>query len=455
MKTFTIISFSLLVPFIFAITVQSDPLTVHPGNPRYVTNESGKAIYLTGSHNWRVLIDTDDGLPKVEYIKFLDYMVRNNQNFMRLWTIAPAWQTLDGNTKYRTPTIYRRTGPGRAIDGRLKFDLTEYNPEYTNKLRSLIEAASDRGIYVSVMLFEGWWNGDPDGREDAWSGHPYNPLNNINGLTVTSSNVHTLELPDVVSLQKGYIRNIIKAVNNYDNIIYEIVNEDIMGSSDWQIHLMDYVRQCESTEPKQHMVWLTSKAWGTNDDWLWNSTAEAVSPTRLSHCRDPKEPYITNPPVADGSKVVILDTDHFLGCGDYDWRRFVWKAFLRGYNPIVMDPYLHHKSWVLEPNIVSATGYTRIFGIKMDLAGMIPSDSVGDCSTSYCLRNPGREYLVYHPHHDSFTVNLVAGDYSYEWFNPDSGTISETGTIIASGGNHAFSIPSSIAGDAVLYLKRR
>jgi hypothetical protein len=244
-------------------------------------------------------------------------------------------------------------------------------------------------------------------------------------------------------------------VNNYDNIIYEIVNEDKMGSSEWQIHLMDYIKKYESTKPKQHIVWLTSKAFGTDDAWLWNSTAEAVSPSRLSYCRDPNEPYITNPPVNDGSKVVILDTDHFLGCGNYDWRRFIWKSFFRGYNPIVMDPYLYHESWVLAPDIVPAMGYTRIYGIKMDLADMIPSDSADDCSTTYCLKNPGREYLVYQPDHHSFTVNLVAGDYDYEWFDPDSGIISESGTITAGGGNHAVSIPSSIAGDAVLYLKHR
>jgi hypothetical protein len=455
MKTLILISFSFLLLILLTVTVQADPLTVHPDNPRYFTDGSGKAIYMTGSHNWGVLTNRNNGFPEVEYIKFLDYMVDNNQNFLRLWAPARVWDPPGGNNEYRTPTIYQRTGPGTATDGRLKFDLTKYDPAYTNNLRSLVEAARHRGIYVSVMLFEGWWNAKPKVRDAAWYGHPYNPLNNINNLTVTTTNVHTLALPRVVSLQKGYIKNIIDAVNHYDNILYEIVNEDKMGSSAWQIHLMNYIKKYESTKPKQHIVWLTSKAWGTNDDWLWRSTAEAVSPSRLSYCRDPNEPYITNPPVTDGSKVVLLDTDHFLGCGDYDWRRFVWKGFFRGYNPIVMDPYLYHKTWVLDPDIVSATGYTRIYGIKMNLAGMTPSDNAGDCSTTYCLRNPGQEYLIYQPHHHSLAVNLVAGDYNYEWFNPELGTISETGTLTADGGNHVFSIPSTMAEDAVLYLKRR
>jgi hypothetical protein len=33
----------------------SGPLKIHPDNPRYFTDGSGKAIYLTGSHTWAVL----------------------------------------------------------------------------------------------------------------------------------------------------------------------------------------------------------------------------------------------------------------------------------------------------------------------------------------------------------------------------------------------------------------
>lgn len=33
------------------------PLKVHPTNPRYFTDGSGKAVYLAGSHNWANLVD--------------------------------------------------------------------------------------------------------------------------------------------------------------------------------------------------------------------------------------------------------------------------------------------------------------------------------------------------------------------------------------------------------------
>ena len=47
--------------------------------------------------------------------------------------------------------------------------------------------------------------------------------------------------------------------------------------------------------------------------------------------------YRHNPPTADGRKVILTDTDHLWGIGgDVPW---VWKSFLRGLNPLFMDPY--------------------------------------------------------------------------------------------------------------------
>ena len=39
------------------LSVAAGPLRVHPENPRYFTDGSGKAIYLTGSHTWSNLQD--------------------------------------------------------------------------------------------------------------------------------------------------------------------------------------------------------------------------------------------------------------------------------------------------------------------------------------------------------------------------------------------------------------
>jgi hypothetical protein len=62
-----------------------------------------------------------------------------------------------------------------------KFDLEKFNPGYFDRLRSRVIAARDRGIYVGVMLFQGWsiYNHDYG---NPWPLHPFNQSNNINGI---------------------------------------------------------------------------------------------------------------------------------------------------------------------------------------------------------------------------------------------------------------------------------
>ena len=54
------------------------------------------------------------------------------------------------------PTIYERTGPGTAMDGKAKFDLSRFNDPFFDRLRDRVEIANSRGFYVSVMLFQGY-----------------------------------------------------------------------------------------------------------------------------------------------------------------------------------------------------------------------------------------------------------------------------------------------------------
>jgi hypothetical protein len=95
-------------------------------------------------------------------------------------------------------------------------------------------------------------------------------------------------------------------------------------------------------------------------------------------------------------------------------------------------------------------GYTRIYAEKMNLLQAVPHNELA--STTYCLANPGSEYLVYQPTPDSsFTVNLKKGEYRYEWFNPNSGAVEKTGRVEVD--EESFSFTAPFISDAVLYLK--
>src|SRR5579872_22763 len=65
------------------------PLRAHPQNPRYFTDGSGRAIFLTGAHTWANLQDTGVGpVPIFDWQAYLAMMQSHNHNFMRLW----GWQ---------------------------------------------------------------------------------------------------------------------------------------------------------------------------------------------------------------------------------------------------------------------------------------------------------------------------------------------------------------------------
>ena len=72
------------------------PLTVLKANPRYFTDGSGKAVYLTGSHTWNNLQDmgAGDPPPAFDFDAYLDFLERRQHNFIRLWHWEQfAWET--------------------------------------------------------------------------------------------------------------------------------------------------------------------------------------------------------------------------------------------------------------------------------------------------------------------------------------------------------------------------
>jgi hypothetical protein len=436
-----VLCLTLLVPgAAVAAAPAAGPLRVHPTNPRYFTDGSGKAIYLTGSHTWR---NVQDSANVPDFTAYLDFLKKYGHNYTRLWVYrgSPGGPAL-------TPTIYARTGPGTALDGGRKYDLSKFNQAFFDQLRARCLAARDRGIYVQVMLDSSETaRTEPPGNIN-WPVHPYNAANNINGINGDPDGdqwgyeIFSLQSAALTALNERYARKVVDTLNDLDNVLYEIVNEANHDSRDFQYHMVNYIRSYEAAhKPKRHPVGMTSYRDPGNDPGgidfdLFASPADYVAPGLNS--------YGDDPPAADGRKVIIVDTDH-VGGGDAKW---VWKAFTRGLNPIYMDTW--DVSDATREGVRKAMGHTLAYADKMDLASMKPQPEWS--STSYCLANAGLEYLVYQPNSgEAFSVEVKAGTYRYEWFDPRAGVITDTGRLEATDGRRRFHAP--FAGDAVLYLK--
>ena len=279
-------------------------------------------------------------------------------------------------------------------------------------------------------------------------------------------------IPAITAKQDEYVRRVIDAVNDLDNVLYEISNESDSSATAWQYHMINLVHQYEAGKPKQHPVGMTFQYPGGTNAELFDSPADWVSPDGSSGYG-----YPTDPPAADGRKVLINDTDHSFywtklqGAGTAAQQAWVWKNLLRGNQTLFMDPYLakiktrnnpvgtdpKESHFGLSPDpywetIRLAMGRARTYAGKMNLAASTPQSDLS--STAYCLANPGVEYLVYQPGEPkSFTVSLNGGGYEFEWYNPTTGAVAGTGRFEAKEGSRSFAAPFD--GDAVLYLKKR
>jgi hypothetical protein len=454
---------AILLPFLLAANLPAQgPLRIHPDNPRYFTDNSKRAIVLSGSHVWQNLQDngllirgaTGNPPPVFNYPQYLSRLSAYGHNFFRLW----RWETTkwtdnynDGRVKYAANHPWLRTGPDAALDGAPRFDLEKFDPAYFSRLRQRVQMAGQLGIYVSVMLFEGWEIQFTDG----WRHHPFHAPNNVNGVEADANGdglaleFNTLQSTAagkrVLALQEAYVRQVVEAVGDLDNVLYEIANEAHGDSTAWQYHMIRFVKELEKTRPKQHPVGMTFQYKGGTNQILHDSPADWISPNPGNE----KESYRTNPCAGCTSKIVVSDTDHIWGHtgGDNVW---VWKTFTRGLHPLFMEEMLPSPTW--QDSARTAMGQVQRFARRIDLAAMKPEGGLS--ATGYCLAARGREYLVFQHDKGEFTLDLkdAPGDFDVEWMDINQNRLIMAGRT-QGGAVQTFTTP--FPGPAALYLRKR
>ncbi len=259
-----------------------------------------------------------------------------------------------------------------------------------------------------------------------------------------------LRVPAVLEIQKAYVRKVVETVNDLDNVLYEICNEGLRHTREWQYEMVRFIQSVEGEMPKQHPVGMTSVG-DMNGDCL-KSPADWTS-LATTGFDQPKDPWASDPPAAVGDKVCLLDTDHigwkvFIDDAAFT-RAWVWKSFTRGHNTLLMENLADAAGWIAGR---AAMGHTRRLAERVNLAMLVAHPELA--STRYCLAHPGREYVVYLPDGGEVTVDLSAasGTIAVQWLHPVEGTTT-SGEPVEGGAERTF--PSPLSGDAVLYLRTR
>ena len=442
------------------------PLRAHPDNPRYFVDASGKTVRLAGH---QIFVDLQDnsfnkatiygGATTLDWNWYLDFARERGLNFLRNWIIWSygSGEMADDRGAVATPMIYARTGPGTALDGNPAFDLAVYDEAFFQRLHDRLAQAGERGIYVSVMLFEvyGFGDGEEVDGFSLWDGNMLHGPNNVQGVDMDpDGNGWGIEFfyttdEDILEMQRDYVRKVIDSVNDLDNVIYEIANE--LHAPEWQIAMIDLIKTYEAGKPKQHLVLMSPG--GRNETGGWTLMPKSTLTDSDADVFAVAEGWggYEDPPVETAGMPVFWDNDHVWVAG-WDHHRMPWMVFTRGYHYTLYDapfesPDQESAEWEL---IRFNIGATVSYGERAaDLAAMEPRGDLS--STGYCLADPGTDYIVYQPSSSAeFTVTLEAGSYAYEWYDPGSVRVAETGSVSSSGGSEAFTAP--FEGDAVLYL---
>jgi hypothetical protein len=448
------------------------PLTIHPANPRWFADADSRAVYLVGSHTWANFQEIRRAGDKpFDHDAWLAFMTEHHFNFQRLWIWEQAaWATWTKEKLVIEPMPYRRTGPGHALDGGLKFDLDEFDDAFFDRLRARLITCRDRGIYCAVMLFQGFSYKRPVGNHPAnpFPGHPFNVANNVQGFNgdADGDSILDLDAPAVRAHHAAFIRKVVETVNDLDNVLYEVINEG--GTEDWQYFVVRTVQDYERAKPRQHLVGITGQG-AVNLPAALASDAQWVSPGSRDHPGMDLPTYRAllrgNPPAWHQQKPAVLDTDHFWGHGiDPQWP---WKSFARGYHVLFMDPWSPLPAWMDGPpgslralqNTPDFPGYfesrlamrnTARLAAGLDLAKFAPHGALA--STGFCLADPGRTYIVYLAGGGSVELDLAAarGDFRATWIAAVTGR-EIPGRSVTGGGKRDLSCP--FAGDAVLLLQ--
>jgi hypothetical protein len=469
------------------------PLVQSTVNTRYFVDPAGNAVFLAGSHTWNDFQDTDTNVGSTpaafDFNAYVNFLKAHNHNATILWhKDLPEYcgWNFAGSTWRMAPWPWMRPGPGVATDGNLKFDLTQFNQPYFDRLRARVLQLQTNGIYAIVELFDG---NQLTSARCSTDGYAFSAPNNINGVSdgytsgAAGTNSVTMTGANAISgYQDAYVKKVLDTLNDLPNVIYEVAEEQPAGSATWWFpHVISLVRSYELTKPLQHPVGIGSmNATAPSDSTLYGSGADWIAPTINTNFSNQ---FPSNVATNNQGKVVINDSDHSLGyksflnsdgsVQDQNLRGYIWENITQGAEGVVfMEPY--EIFWQGSPvrnncanpsnqictgvdtkydKFRSSMGFAQQYvNARMDLLKATPQG--GLASTGFCLADnaaTGAEYLVYAPSGGTFTVNLSATTraLNVEWFNPLTGGTTAGGAITG-GSTKSFTAPFS--GDAVLYI---
>ena len=331
-----------------AQTLGAQPIRLHAANPHYFQFRDRPTILVTSGEHYGAVLN-----PDFDQRIYLRTLARDGLNYTRIFTgsyfepqgafgIAKNTLAPEGS---RALTPWARSGTAGYAGGGNRFDLNLWDSTYFRRLREFVRLADEHGVVVEVTLFSSIY-GDAQ-----WRINPLNRANNVNGTdSIPLQRVHTLDNGNVWAHQERLVRKIVRELNAFDNVIYEIQNEPwadnhalagpinhylpkweeewrnrvelaTEASLAWQRRIASVVRTEEASLPKRHLI---AQNYG-NFRFPLQAVDSAVSILNF-HYATPEAVDLNH----GWDRVVGLDETGFAGSDDATYRRQAWRFMLAG-----------------------------------------------------------------------------------------------------------------------------
>ena len=322
---------------------QAAPLALHPSNGNYfIFNDKPTILVTSGEHYGSVM---NSGFDHEKYLKTL---ADEGFNYTRIF-IGPYSEIggnnfgITSNTMNPDPNLWLT--PWKQDSVSALFDLTQWNQPFFDRLHQFIGLAESKNIVVEVTLFTSFYT------DHQWIRSPFYFKNNSNGIdSVHFLKFNTMDNGQLWEVQEKYVRKIVRELNPYGNIFFEIQNEPwsdnphlaktIMtdtlthpyawqklveeaneASTLWQRNIAELIVDEESKLPNRHLIAQNISNYGM----VIENPNPAVSIFNFHYAYPDaaSENVVLN-------KVIGLDETGFMPHNDFIYRSEAWKFILSG-----------------------------------------------------------------------------------------------------------------------------
>ncbi|MFO1458759.1 MAG: hypothetical protein U1G08_05070 [Verrucomicrobiota bacterium] len=460
----------LCAVWVTAGSLRGDPIRRHPENPHWFDFNGRATALITSGEHYGAVIN-----PDFDFRTYLESLQRDGMNYTRVFAgtyVEPAGafgitrNTLaPGPGRFLSPWA-RSDAPGYAGGGN-RFDLHHLSEEYLTRRKTFLGVASRRGIVVELTLFCSTYG------TEQWAVHPLNPSNNVQSIPVADwRRLHTLtESPEpatpVFQVQEAVTRWLVRELNYFDNLIYEIQNEPWADNSSlgerinpyltdragfpnavevtsarsvaWQRALARVIVDEERRLPKRHLI-----AQNVANFRLALRESDLVPEAGLVqfHYAFPEAVSWNR-----GAGVVLgFDETGFAGAEAAPYRRQAWNFLLEGgglFNNLDYSFTPGHEDGSDTGNRAPGSGGAELrrelrvladFLGSFDLAGLRPDTQFVLASpgvVSRVLSDPGHAHAMYLEGRGptAITVNLEKGMWKVDWISTHDGRVLGQGEI--------------------------